>query len=97
MFDNIGQIAIEIIITAIITACITSVVSGFKVFSVQKDALKFLIQDRIVQAHDYFTKKGSIGKHSLSTIENLYKIYKLLKGNGFIEELMNDLHELDIT
>ena len=91
---SIGVTATGIIVTTIVTGLITSMISGFKTFYLLKQAMQFLIQDRIVQAHNHFTDKGSISKFSLQSIENLFKVYKLLKGNGFVEELMKDIRAL---
>lgn len=55
-----------------------------------------MIKDRLVTAHDYFCQKGSIGKYSLETLEELYSEYSDLGGNGFIKCMMNDIRELDI-
>ena len=45
-----------------------------------------------MQAHDYFRSKGSIGKYSLSTLEDLYKSYKELGGNGMAAKLVEADH-----
>lgn len=53
-------------------------------------------RDRINQAHDYYTRKRFIGTHSLFVIEELYKSYKELGGNSFIDRQMEDIRELEV-
>ena len=65
-----------------------------KEFSVLQKSQRLMIKDRLVSAHDYFCTKGSIGKYSLETLEELYGEYGELGGNGFIKTMMNDIREL---
>lgn len=58
----------------------------------QRDSLRY----QIVQAHDYFSEKGCIGKYSLDCIEAMYESYHKLGGNGFIKSIMEEIHELPI-
>ena len=58
----------------------------------QRDSLRY----QIVQAHDYFVAKGSIGKYSLDCIDAMYDSYHKLGGNGFIDGIMADIRSLPI-
>lgn len=84
------------VVTAATTAFLAAIKSNFRHFKALQSAQKTLIKDRIVQAHDYFCGKGSIGKYSLATIEELYQVYKDLGGNSFVESLMHEIRELEI-
>lgn len=53
-------------------------------------------RDRINQAHDYYTKKGFIGAHSLFVVEELYSSYKALGGNSFVDRQMEDIRNLEV-
>ena len=94
--------------TIIITSALTVATGGFLRFSKKAltqnmDAFKTLqeaersvIRYQIVQAHDYFVNKGTIGKYSLSSLEDMYEKYVQLGGNSFIHSLMDDIRELEI-
>ena len=58
----------------------------------QRDSLRY----QIVQAHDYFSEKGCIGKYSLDCIEAMYESYHKLGGNGFIHAIMAEIRCLPI-
>lgn len=96
------------IITPLIVAALTAIVGFFgryickhlneikasyaALMDGQRDSMRY----QIVQAHDYFTAKGCIGKYSLDCIEAMYESYHKLGGNGFIKSIMDDIHELPI-
>lgn len=96
------------IITPLLVAALTGVVGGFcryvskrlnemKVSNAAiKDGQRDSLRYQIVQAHDYFTGKGCIGKYSLDCIEAMYESYHKLGGNGFINGIMADIRELPI-
>ena len=96
---NLTQI-ITIICSAVVTAATTAFLAAIKGNVKHYKTLQLsqmvMIKDRIVQAHDYFCGKGSIGKYSLSTLEELFEMYKQLGGNSFVESLMHEIRELDI-
>ncbi len=66
-------------------------------FKLIKKALLAMTRERINSAHDYYMSKKVIGAHSLFIIEELYKSYKDLGGNSFIDRLMKDIRELEVT
>lgn len=59
-------------------------------------ALLASTRDRINQAHDYYTKLGYIGAHSLFVVEELYTSYKELGGNSFVDRQMEDIRDLKV-
>jgi hypothetical protein len=65
-----------------------------KTYTLLQDAMRATICDRIVQAHDHFEANGFIRIHSLKSLEELYKNYTALNGNGFISHLMEDIRKL---
>lgn len=93
-FSFIINIVVSVFLTSITTAFITTVKKIAKEFSVLQKSQRLMIKDRLVSAHDYFCTKGSIGKYSLETLEELYGEYGELGGNGFIKTMMNDIREL---
>ena len=92
---------ITIICTTFITATVTSFIAvikgNVKHYKTLQASQMVLIKDRIVQAHDYFCGRGCIGKYSLSTLEELFIMYKQLGGNSFIENLMIEIRKLEIN
>lgn len=95
---------VTVVITAILTAVtaglvayIKRIVTGLKnTFVTLQESQRAMIRDILVQKHDYFVEKGSISKFYLSSVESLYKNYKALGGNSFVESLMEEIREIPI-
>lgn len=95
-------------IATVITAALTVITGALlqyvkKVFkdlkssySSSQEAQLATLRYQIVQARDYFTEKGSIGKYSLDCIEYMFRSYEELGGNGFILDMMNDIRSIPV-
>lgn len=102
------RLSITEIVTVIVTSALTSITGALVVYirkllsdskgthKTLKQSQQALLRYQIVQAHDYFRSKGSIGKYSLSTLEELYKSYKELGGNGFVAGIMEEIREIPV-
>lgn len=96
------------IITIVVSAALTLITGAFlryiskavkdvhTAFLTLRDAQRDSLRYQIVQAHDYFSEKGCIGKYSLDCIEAMYESYHKLGGNGFIKNIMLETRELPI-
>lgn len=99
------------IVTVILTTLLTAAVGAFvgilrryaktiqqtiQDFECLKTSQRAMIRDRIVQAHDYFCNKGTIGKYSLATLEDLFREYVQLGGNSFVAGMMDDIRALPV-
>jgi len=96
------------IITPIIVTGLTAILGGFMryisksikelhdTFQTMQEAQKATMRDILVNRHDYFMSRGHIGKYSLASMEEMFKNYVTLGGNGFVHELMEDIHSLPI-
>lgn len=96
------------VITSVVVAALTAMVGGFMryisksirdvhdTFQTIQEAQKATIRDILVQRHDYFMSRGHVGKYSLASMEEMYKNYVTLGGNGFVRELMEDIRRLPI-
>ena len=51
-------------------------------------------RDRINQAYDFYSKCNSISAHAMFTLEEVYKCYKDMHGNNFIDGQMERLRSL---
>ena len=98
------QIVTSVLISAltlITGAFLRHIGKGFRAvredFATLKEAQCALLRDRIVQGHEHFVAKQSIGTYSLSSINNMYQMYKQLGGNGFVDELMEEIRKLPIN
>ena len=88
---------VTVIVTSALTVYIRKLLSDSKgTHQTLKQSQQALLRYQIVQAHDYFRSKGSIGKYSLSTLEELYKSYKELGGNGFVAGIMEEIREIPV-
>ena len=59
-----------------------------------QDAMQALIRNQIVDIYYKYIDLGYIPAFAHDSLYHLYDTYKLLNGNGFIEDLMNQLKEL---
>lgn len=100
MVDYIVLQAANIVLTGILTAatgyCIKFLKREAKGYKAIKETQRALLKDRIVQTHDYFCEKESIGKYSLETVEDLFKQYQNLGGNSFVLGMVDEIRELPI-
>ena len=62
--------------------------------STTNEALLGTARDRINQAYDYYMQLGTIDDHSMFTLEELYKSYIKLGGNGQVQVQMENLRDL---
>lgn len=56
--------------------------------------LTCIARDRINQAHTFYMAQGSIDNHSMFTLEDLYKSYTDLGGNGQVHTQIEALRDL---
>lgn len=64
----------------------------------REDAVGFgvqaLLRDRIIQAYNHYTEKGYCPIYGLENVEEMYRQYHALGGNGTITELVERVKEL---
>lgn len=64
----------------------------------KQDAVGFgvqaLLRDRIIQAYNHYTEKGCCPIYGLENVEEMYRQYHALGGNGTITELVDRVKEL---
>ena len=85
-------------VTVIVTIEYKKVVSKLKAEEQSHVALKLgvqaLLRDRIYQAHNYYCEKGYCPIYARENIEELFKQYKVLGGNGVVCKLVEDMFTL---
>lgn len=59
--------------------------------------IQALLRDRIVFSYYKYNERGNISLHGLEAMENMYKEYHNLGGNGAVTKLMQDVRRLDIV
>lgn len=97
MIEFITKYWIEALFGGILTAlsvCYKKLLSRVK----RQDTIGFgvqaLLRDRIIQAYNHYTEKGYCPIYGRENIEEMYKQYHALGGNGTITELCERLREL---
>jgi len=60
-------------------------------------ALRALLRDKIIAMYNKYTEKGHIPIYELENLDDLFRQYKNLGGNGVITELVERLEDLPIT
>lgn len=58
------------------------------------DGVKMTLRDRIYQAYKFHMHNGYCDFADLTHVDNLYKQYQALGGNGSVTKLMDDIHSL---
>lgn len=101
MNDEIKTFIISIIFsvgTGIISGAVLSLSKKLKYameyLNAIGDGVKMTLRDRIYQAYKYHIKNGYCDFSDLTHIDNLYKQYQALGGNGSITKLIDDIHSL---
>lgn len=60
------------------------------------DALEFgvqaILRDRMCQMHKYYlSKRVPIPQREIESFESMYSAYKMLNGNGYVEDVRHDI------
>lgn len=65
--------------------------------SVQNEALKTLLQTNLTNTYFVYQELGSIPDYVLKNWTNLFKIYKKLGGNDYVDTLKKHIGDWEIT
>jgi hypothetical protein len=91
------RILIEIgAVLGAIVVVIGFVKSALKPINDVKKALRSALKYSIVRAHYSYMKDGKISRMSLQSLCDMHDQYTALGGNGFIDELANELKSLPV-
>lgn len=60
------------------------------------DAVKCLLRNDILSIYDRCKDDKKITRYQLQSVHLSYSIYKKLKGNSFIDEIMEKINEFEI-
>lgn len=60
-------------------------------------ALRALLRDKIITVYNKYSERGSIPIYELESLDDMFKQYKNLGGNGIITELVERIENLPIT
>lgn len=92
------QIGFGLIVSAL-GLCMKGLWKKVKTFSTEQkammNAMKASLRNDIVRAHDYYIARGYILIWELDNVEELYKEYCLLGGNGVAKILMEEIRALE--
>ena len=81
-----------VIITFFVTELVALIVFAFYVV----EAVKCLLRNDILGVYDRCKENKKITKYQLQSVHLSYKIYKKLKGNSFVDEIMEEIKEFEI-
>ena len=65
--------------------------------NIQNEALKMMLQSELTHTHYVYKQMGSIPDYVFKNWHNLFKIYKKLGGNDFIDTLKKKMSNWEIT
>lgn len=97
--DWIGRYWIEVLFAAIVAGlgmAYRYLISKMKVNKAEQDAIcdgvKALLRDRIIQGYNYYYHgKGACPMYAMDSLQEMYRAYHDLGGNGTISKLMDDI------
>lgn len=61
-----------------------------------KEGIKALLRDNILTLHNVVNQRGYVTVRELESLDYMYRSYHALGGNGFVDELVADIHRKDI-
>ena len=82
------------VIAAALSVCYRKLLSRVKKQDAVGMGVQALLRDRIIQAYNHYMNKGYCPIYGLENVEEMYKQYHALGGNGTITELCERLKEL---
>ena len=96
------QGAVVTILTLVITRTVNKVEknaeNGRKETAAIKEGVKALLKDRLLQGYKHYINDVKYAdEHDRENMENVYKQYKALKGNGDMKDLRKTFRHLPIT
>lgn len=81
-----------VVITFFITEITALIIFAFYVV----EAVRCLLRNDILGVYDRCKDNKKITKYQLQSVHMSYKIYKKLKGNSFVDEIMGEIKDFDI-
>ena len=56
--------------------------------------VRALLRDRIIQAYNHYVDRGCCPIYGLENVERMYKAYHMLRGNGTVTRLVEELKQM---
>jgi hypothetical protein len=75
---------------------ISLIVYFYKKLKATIRGVRALIKSKLLDNYRIYLDKGNISLYEKENIEDLYKEYKLLGGNGIIDDLIEEIYKLPI-
>ncbi len=80
----------------LITFCISMLFGIYKTINIQKEATKCSLRNDILDIYDRCKSDKKITHYELESIEHSYELYKRLKGNSFVEEVVSRVKDFEL-
>ena len=90
MIDTVFQY----ITCALLATAFTGIGIAFRQTKAVRFGVKALLRNQIIQAYNHYMELRYCPIYALETIEEMYKQYHNLGGNGAITKLVNDIKKL---
>lgn len=94
MKDFFMKYSIETIITAFVAFLIKKYYDLKNKGEATQNGVKALLRDRIIATYDLHIGKQYMSVYAKENVQELYKEYKKLKGNGVVDHLIEELYKL---
>ena len=82
------------VIATALSVCYRKLLSRVKKQDTVGMGVQALLRDRIIQAYNHYMNKGYCPIYGLENVEEMYKQYHALGGNGTITELVERVKDL---
>lgn len=94
MIENILGHWLEIILGGIVTYIITRIKDIKNRNESTQNGVKALLRDRILAVYETYIQKGYMPFYARENLQEMFKEYKNLGGNGVVDGLITKLYEL---
>ena len=97
MVDNVLNTAITVVVSGVLGFCINALKNYMKRDKVYGEALKCLLRANMTNTYFLYKNTKKIPLYCKQSWNEMYKAYKDLGGNSFIEDIKEKIDDLDIS
>lgn len=95
MLEQIGTEIVMFLLGSALTYISTRWSKSLKKIDALEAGVQALLRDRMIMMHKYYLEKGKpVPQREVDSFESMYEAYKLLQGNGYIDDVRHVIVEV---
>lgn len=88
MIEQIETIIVAFLMGSVLTFFAGRWSNTFKKIDAMEYGMQAILRDRMLQMHKYYSvKRVPIPQREVDSFETMYEAYKMLNGNGYVEDV----------